>query len=109
MTNKIQWNYTVIPHFSSSEAGWLERQAESMVVQIDHMNFMICKIRQATEVCKTTLSKWLLDLTAHKLNAQVNWALPKHLREFRQPAAGKKSSSHGPSGMFSIHLDNPSH
>lgn len=71
MTNEIQCNDTVFPHFSSSEAGWLERKAESMVVQIDHRNFLICNTQSATEVCKTTLSKWLLDLSANKCNAQV--------------------------------------
>lgn len=77
--------------FSSSEAGWLERKAENMVVQTEHKNFMICKMQQATEVCKTTLSKRLLDLSTQKLNAQVNQALPKHLREFKQPADGRNA------------------
>lgn len=93
VTNEIQWNNTVFPHFSSSEAGWLERKAESMVLQTDHRNFMICKMQQATEVCKTTLSKWLLDISAHKLNAQVNWALHKYLREFREPVDGRDAPS----------------
>ncbi|KAJ7414865.1 hypothetical protein WISP_81127 [Willisornis vidua] len=73
-----KYNGTLHHHLSNDFAltvqkGWLERKEQSKVLQIDPKDVTVCKKEQATEVCKGTIFKWLLGLSAHKLNAQTDF------------------------------------